>query len=76
LDELNKHMQELADQDMNGREIRNALTTARQIALFQKETLAWEHVEQAITTASVFNKYLGTVHGHTDDQYARDQEIR
>jgi len=29
LDELNKHMQELADQDMNGREIRNSLTTAR-----------------------------------------------
>jgi SpoVK/Ycf46/Vps4 family AAA+-type ATPase len=76
LEELNKHIQELADQDMNGREIRNALTTARQIALFQKETLAWEHVEQAITTASVFNKYLGTVHGHSDDQYARDQEIR
>lgn len=76
LDELNQHMAELAGQDMNGREIRNALTTARQLALFQKETLAWEHMEQAITTASVFNKYLGTVHGHTDDQYARDRELR
>ena len=29
LDELNKHMHELADQDMNRREIRNSLTTAR-----------------------------------------------
>ena len=50
---------------MNGWDIRNALTMARQLALFHTETLAWE---QAITTASVFNKSLGTVHGHTDDQ--------
>jgi SpoVK/Ycf46/Vps4 family AAA+-type ATPase len=76
LDELANHIQELADQDMNGREIRNALTTARQLALFQKETLGWEHVEQAITTSRDFKKYLGAVHKHTDDQYARDQEMR
>jgi hypothetical protein len=44
-DEPSRHTQELADQDMNGREIRNALTTARQLALSQKGTLAWEHVE-------------------------------
>jgi SpoVK/Ycf46/Vps4 family AAA+-type ATPase len=73
LDELNKHMQELADQDMNEREIRNSLPTARQIALFQKDTL---HVEQAITTSRNFKKYLGAVHKHTDDQYARDNELR
>jgi SpoVK/Ycf46/Vps4 family AAA+-type ATPase len=76
LEELNKHIKELADQDMNGREIRNSLTTARQLALFQKETLAWEHVEQAIKTARDFNRYLGGLHGHTDDQYARDRELR
>jgi len=76
LDDLNRHLHELSDQDMNGRQIRNALTTARQLALFQKETLGWEHVEQAIMTARDFNKYLGSVHGHTDDQYARDQELR
>jgi SpoVK/Ycf46/Vps4 family AAA+-type ATPase len=76
LEELNKHIKELADQDMNGREIRNSLTTARQLALFQKETLAWEHVEQAIKTARDFNRYLGGLHGHTDDEYARDRELR
>jgi hypothetical protein len=56
LDELDKHIQELSDQAMNDREIRNALTTAGQIALFQRETLDWEHVEQDVTTASVFIK--------------------
>lgn len=76
LDELNAHMDELADQELNGRQIRNALTTARQLALFQKEMLGWEHLEQAIRTARDFNKYLRTLHGHTDDQYAREKELR
>ncbi|TKA81491.1 hypothetical protein B0A49_00543 [Cryomyces minteri] len=76
LDELNRHMDELGDQEMNGRQIRNVLSTARQLALYQKETLGWEQLEQAIRTARDFNKYLRTLHGHTDDQYAREKELR
>ncbi|OCL11062.1 P-loop containing nucleoside triphosphate hydrolase protein [Glonium stellatum] len=76
LDELSRHMDELADQEMNGRQIRNALTTARQLALFKKQTLDWEHLEQAIKTARDFNRYLKGVHGHTDEQWAREQKMR
>jgi hypothetical protein len=36
----------------------------------------YTQVEQAIATARDFKKYLGTVHGHTDDQYTHDQELR
>ena len=76
LGELGQHMDELADLEMNGRQIRNALTTARQLALFKKETLDWEHLEQAIKTARDFNRYLKGVHGHTDEQWAREQKMR
>ena len=76
LEELRRHIDELSDQEMNGRQIRNALTTARQLALFKKETLDWEHLEQSIKIASNFSRYLGTVHGHSDEQWAREERLR
>lgn len=76
VDEIKLHMDELADHDMNGREIRNALGTARQLALYKKERLTWDHLEHTIKTAADFNKYLKNVHGHTDEQYARYEKLR
>jgi hypothetical protein len=61
---------------MNGREIRNALTTARQIAMYKKEKLCWEHVELTIDTARDFTRYLGKLHGHTNEQWAREKKER
>ena len=75
-DELRDRMDELADLDMNGRQIRNSLTTARQLAIYKKEPLAWNHLEQAIKIAADFNHYLKRVHGHTDEQWAREEKIR
>ena len=48
------HMDDLASRDLNGRQIRNAMATARQLAGYLGETLSWEHLETAITTASDF----------------------
>lgn len=48
------HMDDLADCELNGRQIRNAMATARQLAGYLGETLNWEHLETAITTASDF----------------------
>lgn len=76
IDEIKLHIDELADQEMNGREIRNALMTARQLALYKKETLTWDHVEHTIKIAGDFNKYLKNVHGHTDEQWAREEKLR
>lgn len=75
-DEMRDHMDELADLDMNGRQIRNSLTTARQLAIYKKEPLAWDHLEQSIKIAADFNQYLKRVHGHTDEQWAREEKIR
>lgn len=74
--DLASHMDELADKEMNGRQIRNVLTTARQLALFKKETLDWGHVEQAIKPAGDFEMYLQKLHKHSDDQWAHDRELR
>jgi SpoVK/Ycf46/Vps4 family AAA+-type ATPase len=70
------HFDELVSHEMNGRQIRNVFTTARQLAIFKRETLGWDHVEQAIRTVTDFNKYLRKLHGHSEDQWARDERYR
>ena len=75
-DELRDHMDDFADIDMNGRQIRNSLTTARQLANYKKEPLAWHHLELSIKVSADFNQYLKRVHGHTDEQWAREEKIR
>jgi len=76
LDELRDHLDELAADETNGRQIRNALTTARQLAIYRSERLEWTHLEQAIKVSTNFNEYLKRLHGHTDDQRARDDKLR
>ncbi|KUJ08921.1 P-loop containing nucleoside triphosphate hydrolase protein [Mollisia scopiformis] len=76
LDELKEHIEELSDLDMNGREIRNALTTARQLALYKKKTLGWVHLSQAVNAARDFNKYLMDVQGHSNKDWAREISLR
>ena len=75
-DGLHLHLSELADHEMNGRQIRNVLTTARQLATFKKERLEWADLEQSMKVASDVNRYLTSVHGHEDDQWAREEKLR
>ncbi|KAH6615868.1 hypothetical protein B0J18DRAFT_451867 [Chaetomium sp. MPI-SDFR-AT-0129] len=74
--ELRAHMDELASHEMNGRQIRNVFNTARQLAIFKKETLAWSHLSQALGSVGDFNSYLRRLHGHSEDQWARDERMR
>ncbi|KAG8168142.1 hypothetical protein KVR01_003831 [Diaporthe batatas] len=76
ISELERRLDELAAHEMNGRQIRNALLTARQLAKHEGERLDWKHLSQAIKTASDFNKYLKTVKGHSDEQWAREEMLR
>lgn len=76
LSELESHLDELAEEEMNGRQIRNAITTARQLALFRKQRLDWSHLDQVMTTAREFNRYLKNIHGHSDDEWAREEGVR
>jgi hypothetical protein len=73
---LRSRLEELADFEINGRQIRNVLTTARQLALYKKETLCWEHLEVSIKTVTDFNLYIRRLQGHTDEQWAREEKLR
>ena len=76
ISELRLHLDELAAFDMNGRHIRNTVTTARQLAAYQNRRLDWDHVDRALKVSVEFNTYLQKVHGHTEDQRARDENLR
>ncbi|KAI1430061.1 hypothetical protein F5Y12DRAFT_709612 [Xylaria sp. FL1777] len=68
INDIVAHMDKLSSYEMNGRQIRNALTTARQLALFEQETLDWDRIKDSIEVAGDFNRYLVEVHGHTEEQ--------
>jgi hypothetical protein len=74
--ELRTHLDDVADFEINGRQIRNVLTTARQLATYRKETLSWEHLELSIKTVTDFNRYIKGLQGHTDEQWAREEKLR
>ena len=62
---------------MNGRQIRNALTTARQLALYKKANMDYGHLKHVINVAGKFDRYLLQVkEGTTDDQWAREEGVR
>ncbi|CAF9941983.1 MAG: hypothetical protein HETSPECPRED_004597 [Heterodermia speciosa] len=75
-EDIRDHLDQLAKIDLNGRQIRNTLTTARQLAIYQANRLNWKHIEQALAVSLDFSKYLQKVQGYTDDQKARDEKLR
>jgi len=71
------NIDELCQVDMNGREIRNAITTARQLAQFQNQSLCYAHLKHVIQVSGKFSKYLKDLRdGFTDDDVKRDSNIR
>lgn len=76
-EDLRAHLDELAGHNLNGRQIRNAVTTARQLALYRKEKMDYGHLNHVIKVAQKFEGYLLQVHeGTTDDQMAREDGLR
>jgi hypothetical protein len=70
-------IEELAESEMNGRQIRNAITTARQLAQFKGEIMSTRHLKHVIQVSSKFDAYLRKVQdGFSDDQLARGDGIR
>ncbi|KAM0302826.1 hypothetical protein ACHAO8_011542 [Botrytis cinerea] len=70
------HIDELAKPEMNGREIRNAVTTARQLALHKSEKMNSAHLKHVIRVAGKFEKYLQDISEGTDEEIAREMKIR
>ncbi|KAF1995862.1 P-loop containing nucleoside triphosphate hydrolase protein [Amniculicola lignicola CBS 123094] len=64
----------LAKIEMNGRQIRNAITTARQLAKFKNQRMDYNHLKHVIKASEKFDKYLTSVReAVTDDQLAREE---
>jgi len=75
-EELHDKLDILARHEMNGRQIRNVINTARQLARYRKEVLAFSHIDQALEVAQEFERYVTETRGHTDEQYARLEGFR
>ncbi|KAF5639286.1 AAA family ATPase [Fusarium sp. NRRL 52700] len=73
---LKSRLDILAKEEMNGRQIRNALLTARQLAKHRNEQLSWVQLSQVMRTSAAFNKYLRAVRGHSDEAWAREKMLR
>ncbi|KAF4989035.1 hypothetical protein FGRMN_9407 [Fusarium graminum] len=58
MDEITDKLDELAGADLNGRQIRNVISTARQLARYLKEPLGYKHLTAVISEAKKFDDYL------------------
>ncbi|KAK0512987.1 hypothetical protein JMJ35_005004 [Cladonia borealis] len=76
-DDLHKHVNDLAKHELNGRQIRNAITTARQLALYEEKDLDFNDLQQVIKVALKFDKYTTEMQdGRTDDEIMRSDGVR
>ena len=76
-DDIINHIDELGSEDMNGRQIRNAITTARQLALYKGKKFCYEHLRHVIEVSGEFETYLkGLRERYTDDRIKRDGGLR
>lgn len=76
-DDIIDQIDDLSQFEMNGREIRNAITTARQLAQFKEKTLCYAHLKHVIRVSGKFGKYLKDLRdGLTEDDIKRDSGLR
>lgn len=77
IDDLRDHLHLLKDEKMNGRQIRNVITTARQYAKWKKEPLTYSYLKDVIEVSGRFDGYLDKLHGgFSNDEIAQDDGLR
>ena len=75
--EIRQRLNSLASHKLNGRQIRNTMNTARQLAQFRDQPFGYKHLDQAIQNVLEFEKYVTTLHDdQTDEEYAEMHGIR
>ena len=74
--ELEQELGTLASHNLNGRQIRNTIKTARQLAVFKGEQLQFKHLESVIDIANDFENYLVKTKGYDHDRWARETQLR
>lgn len=75
-EDILNHIKELATPELNGREIRNAISTARQLARYRDKPLAYEHLQSVIAESEKFDQYLKDLHGFSADELQNDKGER
>ncbi|PPJ58243.1 hypothetical protein CBER1_08263 [Cercospora berteroae] len=74
---IKKRLDHLSTVALNGRQIRNIITTSRQLAKFKKQKLSTEHLERAIAETMKFERYLLEVKDQVNDEdLMRDEGVR
>ena len=77
LEDILDHIDDLSKEPMNGREIRNAINIARQLAQFRDQPFQYSHLKHAINVGNRFSKYLKDLRmNYTDDMIKQDSGIR
>lgn len=77
LDDIENNLDELAKIETNGRQTRNSLTTARQLAQFKKQRMNHNHSKHVIAIAAEFDACLTEVQeGFSEASIARAGSIR
>jgi hypothetical protein len=66
-----ENIKTLAKIELNGRQIRNTMMTARQLALFRKERMSYSHLKSVIEVAGQFDSYLKELHGDVKEDWVR-----
>ncbi|KAI0437886.1 hypothetical protein F4803DRAFT_536888 [Xylaria telfairii] len=82
--DLKDNIEELAKRKLNGREIRNVITIARQYARWERQQpnnqhhkLDYKVMKEVIETAGEFDQYIEKLNrGHTYDQLAEEDGLR
>ncbi|KAI3400396.1 hypothetical protein diail_3413 [Diaporthe ilicicola] len=75
--DLRDYLKELQVEEMNGRQIWNAITTASQYTKWKNVTLTYTCLKDVIDVAGRFDKYLDQLHeGRTQDQLAEGEGVR
>jgi ATP-dependent 26S proteasome regulatory subunit len=75
-EEIDQNLDQLAKHNLNGRQIRNVISTARQVATYRKQALQFEHIDESLRVVNDFEEYVTKVHKHTDEDYARYMQWR
>ncbi|RYP92936.1 hypothetical protein DL770_000986 [Monosporascus sp. CRB-9-2] len=74
---IRAHLSELSELNLNGREIRNAISTARQLAMYKREPMGYDHLTRVINETRKFEDYIKELNrGFTADQIQKDKGER
>ncbi|KAK2777244.1 AAA family ATPase [Colletotrichum kahawae] len=76
-EDIRTYYDDLSIFKMDGRQIRNSITTARQLAQFKGKKMTYSHLKHAIKVSGKFDEYLANLrNGLGDEEIAKEEGMR